>query len=141
MITTDEDQAIIDTLTLQLFEAQSSFAEAQAVVGERSDRVKRLEAALAGFTGKPVKKAASRTRSLPGASKSYAKKEDVLRVCKELAVANPAIPQSDLEALTKDKLKDVLGFSLSGVPRLLKEILSSNAFSIDAKGGVSVSAS
>ncbi|GAB5407158.1 MAG: hypothetical protein Aurels2KO_53890 [Aureliella sp.] len=141
MITTNEDEAIIETLTAQLTEAQAAQEEAEAVATERRDRVKRLEAALAGFTGKPLKRVGQRARSVGGQNKSFAKKEDILSVCKELAEANPSIPQSDLEALTKDKLKDTLGFSLSGVPRLLKEILSSDTFSIDTNGGVSVTAS
>lgn len=134
-----EDKAIIETLTSQLNEAQLAKDQADAIAAEKSDRVGRLEAALRGFTGKPPKKG-QRTRLGGSADKTFAKKHDVLTACAAIAKQNPAMPQDDLEALTKDKLKDEQGFCLSGVPRLLKEILRSDVFIVDEYGRVSLAA-
>ncbi|TWT96931.1 hypothetical protein Pla108_27070 [Botrimarina colliarenosi] len=80
---------------------------------------------------------ASKPAKQRGKSKSKSpRQEDVRKVMLQLVAANPGIDRSELEELTKDKLRNELGFDLKGFANRSKEVLSKNGFAVEASGGV-----
>ena len=131
MITTS-DQAVLDTIEQQLEDIRKQNAETRAMLAEGEGYEARLETAYKALSGsKPTKGKAGRKQSKP-----CARKAAVMDVCLELVRQNAPLPQSDLEALVKDRLSE--SYNLSGVKLRMQECLSSDAFSVTADGMVSL---
>ncbi|WP_430451105.1 hypothetical protein [Rhodopirellula europaea] len=126
----DHDQLLLDQL--QPLEQEASELEARlATIHELRDEIKsRLKV--------PPEKKSSPKRQTRRASRPCAKKADVLLALRDLVSQNQPIDRSDLESLAKHKLRDEQNFSLSGVKLRLQECLSSDEFSIDDAGFVSL---
>ena len=123
-----------EALLAQLDPIEREAAEIKERLDEINQAKAPLEAALKAL--EPSKK--SKPKAARKASKPCARKADVRDVCLALVKENPAINQSELKELAKDKLASDLGFSLSGVSLRLRECLSSDMFSIGPDGTVSI---
>lgn len=120
----------------QLAPIANEVAEIEAKLLELRETKAKLESALAALTGaKNVKAGKSRKQTKPCANQ-----EQVMAVCQVIVQENQPINQTDLEALTKEKLGKEMGYSLSGVQLRLRECLASNFFVLDDKELVSLAA-
>ena len=102
---------------------------------ERSD-AKLLAARLALTGEKSPRKRGRKTKASDG--KTFACMEEIIAVCKAVLRETGPVEQAQLEAQVKSKLGQELGYSLNGVPRLLKQALAKEMFSIDADSKVSL---
>tara|TARA_R110002073_G_scaffold8027_19_gene44879 strand:+ start:14733 stop:15188 length:456 start_codon:yes stop_codon:yes gene_type:complete len=123
-----------ETLLAELEPVEREYTETK----ERLDAIEKvknqLEALLKAMDG--TKRANGKAANK--ASKPFARKSDVMEVCRALVAANQPIAKDDLESLTKHKLANDGGFNLSGVALRLAECLASNAFEIASDGDVSL---
>ena len=121
---TEAEQTVFDAIQKQLAPIDE---ELQSMDQRRTELLKakeRLEAAKAPF-------------KVSAKSKNSADEKTVLEVCKTIVTENMPIVKTDLEALAKDKLKE-MGFSLTGLHRRLEKCLADNAFQLDANEAVTL---
>ncbi len=126
-----------ETLLAELEPVAREYAETK----ERLDAIEKvksqLEALLKAMDG--TKRGNGKATSKAG--KPFARKKDVMEVCRALVATNQPIAKDDLESLTKHKLADDYGFNLSGVALRLAECLVSDVFEIATNGDVSLASS
>ena len=120
----EAEQTVFDVIQKELAPINEELQSMDQRRTELHKAKERLDAALALF------KASAK-------SKNSADEETVLDVCKTIVMENMPIMKADLEALAKDKLKE-MGFALTGLHQRLKKCLADPAFTLGADEAVTL---
>lgn len=123
---------------LEIIDAQ--VAERQELLDEALHSQSRLKASLKALDTekKPKAKTASKAATPKKRSPKQKHVRDVARV---FATENPGIERAALEELTKQKLKDELGFDLKGFEMRWGEVLASDTFLVADDNTITVATS
>ena len=133
-------ETIRDLMIAQLEIVDVQVAERQELLNEAFDSQSRLKASLKALDtekkskAKPANKAAAPKKPSP-------KQKDVREVAIVFAAENPGIEKAVLEGLTKQKLKDELGFDLKGFEMRWGEVLASGTFIVSDDDTITVATS